>query len=166
MAERVYRSADVPNFDTYPMTPPVKPVKEAGRLDPGLEEADRSSLENRAAALGAAAGKLVRMVRRKSADMGNLPQPDIASFVGEIVDYARDQVGRIRNGAAVRAQEIERLAKEKTAIMLRETQVSLVHARKRAQRVANDYPVQVALGAGAVGLLIGIGLRIRRANRA
>src|SRR6266481_5065963 len=160
MAERVYRSADVPNFDTYPMTPPVK---EAGRLDPGLEEADRSSLENRAAALGTAAGKLVRIVRRKSADMGNLPQPAIASFVGEIVDYARDQVGRIRNGAAVRAQEIERLAKEKTAIMLRETQVSLVHARKRAQRVANDYPVQVALGAGAVGLLIGIGLRIRRA---
>ncbi len=163
MAESVYQSSDVPDFDTYPETPP--PVKAASGLKPG-SEGDRSALEKCAAALGAAAGKVVRILRRRTEDMRNQPQPDIAGFVGEIVDYTKYQLGRVRDGATARAQEIEQLAREKATLVLRETRVGLVRAGKTAQRVANDYPVQVALGAGAIGLLIGIGLRIRRANRA
>jgi hypothetical protein len=40
------------------------------------------------------------------------------------------------------------------------------YTRRRAGEVAHDYPIHVALAAGAAGFLLGVGLRIWRSNRA
>ena len=62
--------------------------------------------------------------------------------------------------------ELGRQAREKTADLGRQARAGYFRARLRANQTAREYPVHVALAAGLVGFLIGVGLRIRRANRA
>jgi hypothetical protein len=56
MDESMHNSSDIPNFDTYPSAPPDR------LLD--TKSVGRSSLEERAAELGAAAGRIAVILRQ------------------------------------------------------------------------------------------------------
>jgi ElaB/YqjD/DUF883 family membrane-anchored ribosome-binding protein len=170
MAERVHQSSDVPDFDTYPAAPPVN---ESERL---LEKG-RSPLEQRGAELGAAAGRVVSRIRQARASVEKLPDHPIVERISDLADGARERMGQLGSAAVENAQhaaqlardksaELGRQVKEKTADLGRQAKIGYYRARLRANQTVKEYPVQVALAAGVVGFLIGVGLRVRRANRA
>jgi len=170
MAERLHQSSDVPEFDTYPSTPPVS---ESERL---LEKG-RSPLEQRAAELGTAAGKVVSLFRQASSSVKSLPEHPIAERISDLAGETRQRIDQLRSAAVENAQnvvdlardktvELGRQVKEKTADLGRQAKLGYYRARLRANQTVREYPVQVALAAGLAGFLIGVGLRIRRANRA
>jgi ElaB/YqjD/DUF883 family membrane-anchored ribosome-binding protein len=171
MAERKHSSADVPTYDMYPASPPVN---ESERL---LEQDTRSPLEQRAAELGTAAGKVVSMVKHARLTVEHLPDHPVFDRLSGLADNARARAEYLRSVAAERAQrfassargmtaELGRQAREKTADLGRQARSGYFRARIRANQTAREYPVQVVLAAGVVGFLIGVALRIRRANRA
>jgi len=170
MPERLHKSSDVPAFDTYPATPPVN---ESERL---LEKG-KSPLEQRAADLGTAAGKVVSIIRQARASVKNLPEHPVADRISNLAGSARERVDQLRSSALENAQHIAQAArdkaaefgrqvKEKTVDLGRHTKLGYYRARLRANQTVREYPIHVALAAGLAGVLIGIGLRLRRANRA
>jgi ElaB/YqjD/DUF883 family membrane-anchored ribosome-binding protein len=171
MAERLHQSSDVPAFDTYPAE---APVEDSERL---LEKGRRTPLEERAAELGAAAGRVVSIFRQARARVQNLPEHPMVERISDLADDTRERVGQLRTAAVENAEqmaqaardktaELGRQVKERTADLGRQARFGYYRARLRANQTVREYPVQVALAAGLVGFLIGIGLRIRRANRA
>jgi ElaB/YqjD/DUF883 family membrane-anchored ribosome-binding protein len=176
MAERLHQSSDVPEFDTYPSTPPVSstpPVNDTERL---LEKG-RSPLEQRAADLGTAAGKVVSMLRQARSSVEKLPEHPVVDRISDLAGDAKTRVDHLRSAAVENAQQLAQAAREKTsefgrqvrdktADLGRQAKFGYYRARLRANQTVREYPVHVALMAGLIGFLIGVGLRIRRANRA
>lgn len=171
MAERAHSSADVPNFDTYPATPPVN------RTDQLSPEEHHSTLEQYAAELGTAAGKVVYMVRQVRESVQNLPDHPALDRIGTLAEETRARAEHLRNVAAERTRQLAKTAREKTAEiafhareekrkLVLQAKSSYAQTRRRTGEVAHDYPVHVALAAGAVGFLVGVGLRIRRSRHA
>ncbi len=169
MAESMQNSSDVPNFDTYPSTPPDR------LLD--TRSAERSSLEERAAELGAAAGRIALILRQTKENVENLAQHEIYDRVTNLAENAKIRTEQMRRDAAVRVQEIAHAAqdkavelgnqaREKTVELGRQAKSNYFRARLKANQTVREYPVETALAAGAVGLLVGVALRIGRARRA
>jgi len=169
MAESTHNSSDIPNIDTYPSTPPDR------LLD--TKSVGRSSLEERAAELGAAAGRIALILRQTKENVENLAQHGIYDRVTNLAENAMVKTEELRRTATARAQEIAHAAQDKAAelgIQARDKSVELgrqartnyYRARLRANQTVREYPVQTALAAGAAGLLVGIALRIGRARRA
>ena len=169
MAESMHNSSDVPNFDTYPSTPPDR------LLD--SKSAERSSLEERAAELGAAAGRIALILRETKESMENLAQHEIYDRVTNLAEAAKARTEQMRRDAAARVQEIAHAAqdkavelgnqaREKTAELGQHAKNNYFRARLKAKQTVREYPVETALAAGAVGLLVGVALRIGRARRA
>jgi hypothetical protein len=174
MAEKIPRSSDVPNFDTYPSPPPEG---QTGQPGVGHSFDERSSLEQRAAELGAAAGKIAFIVRRTKASVENLAHRPIYDRVSGLAENARARAEHLRRLAEVRAQELTHTARERTAELgrqvreksaelVRQAKSGYVRARYEAGKTVREYPVHTAVAAGALGFLVGVGLRIRRARRA
>jgi ElaB/YqjD/DUF883 family membrane-anchored ribosome-binding protein len=177
MAERLHHSSDVPTFDTYPASPPVNP---SGALPPDhlLEEGrPLSPMEQRAADLGAAAGKVVFMVKQARLKAEHLPQHPVFDRLSNLADNARVRAEYLRSRAGDHAQRLAQTARERTAELGqqardkaadigRQARTGYYRVRLRANQTAREYPVHVVAAAGIVGFLIGVGLRIRRANRA
>jgi len=169
MAESMHNSSDIPNFDTYPSTPPER------LLD--TKSVGRSSLEERAAELGAAAGRIALILRQTKENVENLAQHGIYDRVTNLAENAMAKTEELRRTATARAQELAHAAQDKASelgIQARDKSVELgrqartnyYRARLRANQTVREYPVQTALAAGAAGLLVGIALRIGRARRA
>ena len=169
MAESMHNSSDVPNFDTYPSTPPDR------LLD--AKSAERSSLEERAAELGAAAGRIALILRQTKESMEELAQHEIYDRVTNLTETAKARTEQMRRDATARVQEITHAAqdkvaelgnqaREKTAELGRRAKNNYQQARLKAKQTVQEYPVETALAAGAVGLLVGVALRIGRARRA
>lgn len=169
MAERLHQSSDLPNFDTYPATPPVN---ESERL---LKKG-KSPLEQRAAELGTMAGKVVSMIRQGRSSVERLPEHPMVDRISDL-GGARERVDHLRSAAVENAQqmlhaardraaELGRQVRDRTVDLGRQVRSGYNRARLRANQTVREYPVHVALAAGLVGFLVGIGLRIRRANRA
>jgi ElaB/YqjD/DUF883 family membrane-anchored ribosome-binding protein len=169
MAERMHNSSDVPNFDTYPSTPPDR------MLD--SKSVTRSSLEERAAELGAAAGRIALILRETKESMENLAQHEIYDRVTNLAENVKARTEQMRRDAAARMQEITHSAqdkaaelgnqaREKTVELGRQARANYFRARLKAKQTVREYPVETALVAGAVGLLVGVALRIGRARRA
>jgi len=169
MVESAHNSSDIPNFDTYPSTPPER------LLD--TRSAERSSLEERAAELGAAAGRIALILRQTKENVENLAQHEIYDRVTNLAENAMAKTEELRRTATARAQELAHAAQDKAAelgIQARDKSVELgrqartnyYRARLKANQTVREYPVQTALAAGAAGLLVGIALRIGRARRA
>jgi ElaB/YqjD/DUF883 family membrane-anchored ribosome-binding protein len=169
MAESMHNSSDIPNFDTYPSTPPDR------LLD--TKSAERSSLEERAAELGAAAGRIAVILRQTKENVENLAQHEIYDRVTHLTESAKARAALMRRDANVRVQELAHAAqdkaaelgnqaREKTAELGRQARINYFRARLKAKQTAREYPVETALAAGAVGILIGVALRIGRARRA
>jgi ElaB/YqjD/DUF883 family membrane-anchored ribosome-binding protein len=182
MAERLHHSADVPTYDMYPASPPEgeKVPMPQESLPPYriLETGKaRSAMEQRGADLGAAAGKVVAMVKQARETAGHLPEHPVFERLSSMADNARARAEYLRSIAAERGQQLVHSAREKTAELGQQARVRAAdlgrqaktgyyRARLRANQTAREYPVHVAVAAGVVGFLIGVGLRIRRANRA
>ena len=81
MAESMHNSSDIPNFDTYPSTPPDR------LLD--TKSVGRSSLEERAAELGAAAGRIALILRQTKENVENLAQHEIYDRVTNLAETAK-----------------------------------------------------------------------------
>ena len=79
---------------------------------------------------------------------------------------AAARVQEIAHAAQDRATELGSQAREKTVELGRQARTNYFRARLKANQTVREYPVETALAAGAVGLLVGIALRIRRAKRA
>src|SRR6478752_6635795 len=150
MAESVHKSSDIPNFDTYPATPSdeMADYKGVERAATGRSSLESSSLTQRAAELGAAAGRnaLIRTesLRRRT-----------GARVQELTHTVQDKAAELRDQAREKATELGRQARS-----------SYYRVRIKANQTVREYPVETALAAGAVGFLLGVALRIRRASRA
>jgi len=169
MVESAHNSSDIPNFDTYPSTPPER------LLD--TRSAERSSLEERAAELGAAAGRIALILRQTKENVENLAQHEIYDRVTNLTENVKARTERLRRDANTRVQELTQAAqdraselsiqaREKTAELGRQARINYFSARLKAKQTVRDYPVETALAAGAVGVLVGVALRIGRARRA
>jgi ElaB/YqjD/DUF883 family membrane-anchored ribosome-binding protein len=169
MAESMHNSSDIPNFDTYPASPSDELIDYKG--------VERTSLEQRAAELGAAAGRIAVIMRQTKEGMEHLAQHAIYDRVTNLAENARIRTEQVRRMAAARVQEIAHVAqdkaaelghqaREKTVELGRQARTNYFRARLKANQTVREYPVETALAAGAVGLLIGVALRIRRARRA
>jgi ElaB/YqjD/DUF883 family membrane-anchored ribosome-binding protein len=169
MAESMHNSSDIPNFDTYPSNPSDEMFEYKG--------VERSSLEERAAELGAAAGRVAVIMRQTKEAMENLAQHAIYDRVTNLAENAKLRTQQMRRMAADRVQEIANttqnkaielgdMALEKTVEVGRQVRTNYFRARLKANQTVREYPVETALAAGAVGLLVGIALRIGRARRA
>ena len=168
MAESVHKSSDIPNFDTYPSTPPAGMASRSG--------VQRSSLEERAVELGAAAGRIALLMRQTKDSLENLAQHRIYDQVTVLAENARIRTENLRRTAGIRAKELTQKAQEKAAELGnqarekskdlgRRAKSNYFQARVRLKQTVRDYPVETALAAGALGFLAGVGLRIRRAKR-
>ncbi len=169
MAESIPNSSDIPNFDTYPSTPPDHLL--------ATRSAQRSSLEERAAELGAAAGRIALILRQTKENMEDLAQHEIYDRVTNLAETAKARTEQMRRDAAVRVQELAHAAqdkavelghqaREKTVELGRHAKNNYFRARLKAKQTVREYPVETALAVGAVGLLVGVALRIGRARRA
>ena len=186
MAESLHRSSDVPDFDTYPSSPPKD--QQAGRT--GAEPSshvpssndvrifsERPSLERHAAELGAAAGKIVVMMRETKANLENIAQHEIYDRVSNLAEDAKIRAEHLRRLAGARAQEWSRIAQEKATELRHQASVKsselaeqakagYLQARRKADHTVREYPIHVAVAAGVAGFLIGFALKVRRAKRA
>lgn len=160
MADALHKSSDIPNFDTYPAVPELPEEGEAVKR--------RSALEEKASQTGSAIGKAAAAVRNiKEKFRSSSGEADAASDkVSEIAERAKARAQEIGEEAASRAEEWGHIARERLWELRRHARHHMREAGVYARHAARDYPVQVALGAGAAGLIVGVLLRIRRAGRA
>ena len=174
MAESVHKSSDIPNFDTYPATPSDEVIDYKGVERPSIE---RSSLEQRAAELGAAAGRIAAIMRETKENVESLAQRGIYDRVSRLTEAARIRTESLRRRAGARVQELTHAAqdkaaelgqqaREKTTDLGRQARSQYYRVRLKANQTVREYPVETALAAGAAGFLLGVALRIRRASRA
>jgi ElaB/YqjD/DUF883 family membrane-anchored ribosome-binding protein len=184
MAERVHKSSDIPNFDTYPATPSdeLADYKGAERSSIGRSSIYRSgiqssSLEQRAAELGAAAGRIALIMRKTKENVENLAHHRIYDRVRRLAENARNRTESVRRRAGAQVQKLAHVAqdkaaelghqaREKTAELGQQARSNYYRARLKANQTVREYPVETALAAGAAGFLLGVALRIRRASRA
>jgi ElaB/YqjD/DUF883 family membrane-anchored ribosome-binding protein len=179
MAEKVHRSSDLTNFDTYPSPPPEGEIARTDPERPSAERApaERASLQQRAAELGAAAGKIVYMVRHTRESVENLAHQPIYDRISGLAENAMaraehlgrlagDRAQELTHAARDRTAELGRQAREKAVEIGRQAKAGYLRTRHRAVQTVHKYPVQTAVAVGAAGFLLGVGLRIRRAKRA
>lgn len=189
MAESVHKSSDIPDFDTYPATPSDELADYKGGAGAAIERHSisrssmarssmgRSALEQRAADLGAAAGRIALIMRETKENVESLAQRGIYDRVNRLAEAARIRTESLRRRTGARMQEITHAAqdkaaelgqqaREKTAELGRQARANYYRARLKANQTVREYPVETALAAGAAGFLLGVALRIRRANRA
>ncbi len=107
MAEGMHSSSDIPNYDTYPSTPPDR------LLD--TKSVGRSSLEERAAELGAAAGRIALILRQTKENVENLAQHGIYDRVTNLTENAKIRTEELRRTATARVQKIAHAAQDKAA---------------------------------------------------
>jgi len=155
--KKILRSSNFPEFDD----PSSRPLELSVVSSP---EGNRTTLKESAAKLGAAAGKVVFITRRASSTMRH-PRHALRDRLSALRESARTRAGELRDESAQRAREWTRGAKGKTAELRRQAQENFSRAKDRANYIRREYPLHVAAVAGGIGFLIGIGLRIWRANR-
>ncbi|HEX7284744.1 MAG TPA: hypothetical protein VF532_01090 [Candidatus Angelobacter sp.] len=125
-----------------------------------------SALEHRAAQAGSAMGRAAAAVRniQERLTEGGAQGPKQKFKV--ITGRGRARAQELSHAATARAQEWTELLRERGLELKDRAQERWQQARVQARRVADERPIHVALGAGAVGFLLGVALRIRRAHHA
>src|SRR5215471_1862668 len=122
MAERVHKSSDIPNFDTYPAKPSdeladYERLARSSAERPSIERPsnERTSLEQRASELGAAAGRIALIMRETKENVENLAQHGIYDRVSRLAENARIRSESLRRRAGARVQELTHAAQDKAA---------------------------------------------------
>src|SRR4029077_6642844 len=170
---------DIPNFDTYPASPSDELIdyKDLERASIDRAPMERSSLQQRAAELGTAAGRIALIMRETKENVENLAQRGIYDRVSRLAETTRVRAEYLRRRTGARVQELAHAvqdkaadlrdqAREKTVELGRQARSNYYRVRLKANQTVREYPVETALAAGAAGFLLGVALRIRRASRA
>jgi ElaB/YqjD/DUF883 family membrane-anchored ribosome-binding protein len=150
MNEALRRMPDTPNFDTYPSAPP-----NSGN--------NGSVLEQRARQIGAVVGKAVVVARQAQDKLKNVTG-DVGKNVGDLAGTAKAKANELAEEITARASDVQSVAQEKAAELLDQAERGIHRARYRVYRLFGRHPVQVALAAGVIGLVIGAALRLGRSN--
>jgi ElaB/YqjD/DUF883 family membrane-anchored ribosome-binding protein len=161
MAETLHQSSDVPNFDTYGSREPKQLPANSTPSGPALVQ--------RAQQIGAALGRAVsnlRNAKERLQELGSETNEAAATHLSDLVETAKVKAHELGQAAATRASEVGAAVAEKAGQLGEQAKAGYFRARRRANQVSRDYPLHVVVAAGAVGLLVGIGMRIWRANRA
>jgi len=189
MAEPLHRSSDVPDFDVYPTNPPeperLLPPHTRGALEHRASQVGTAMgkvvvmLRRTQGRINETSGTgssritdLADTAKTKAQDIAELAKTKAQEFTEsaknktqELTDLAKGKTQEWSEMAASRAEELRQAAAEKTADLSSQARTGYYRTRLRANAVTRDYPLQVILAAGAAGLVLGIGLRIWRANR-
>jgi hypothetical protein len=123
-----------------------------------------TTLKKRAAQLGTVAGQAVvrlRDIRRTLEKSGRGSNDRLRQFSTK----ARAKVDDLRH-AASHPEHWGKVAKEKAAELQRHARTGYEKARSRANDVARERPLQMALAAGVAGFVLGTVARTWRAKRA
>src|ERR1700760_1445020 len=102
MVEGLQHSSDYPNFETNP-APPTQGVT----ADTGLPVHDRTALQQHAAELGAAAGKVVVMARQTKETLESLTQRAIYDRLTELAENAMARAEQIQQAAAAKTHDLQ-----------------------------------------------------------
>jgi len=174
MPERLHKTSDVPNFDTYQAEPPL-PEKRS-RSD------GNTALEQTARQVGATMGKAVATMHKAQERMKDIAADtteaattqieevknkaqQATARISEMTDAVKARAQEWSEAAVARAEELRSATLEKASQLGSSVKMGYYRTRMRANRVVREYPLQVVLVAGALGFLVGVGLRIWRANR-
>jgi len=150
---------------------PNQPSPGAERSVPPLPElikvVDHSpALEQRARAAGSALGKAVAALRNVQEKLRERTGESGSDKIRDIAGRGRARAQDIGETAASWAQEWAAIIRERSQELKRQAQEQWDRAQAKARSTAQENPVQVALGAGAAGFLLGMALRIRRSRHA
>jgi hypothetical protein len=174
MSDARYSSSDIPNFDTYPSSTPQVSLPPADSPRASLPEGvpfdseTRSGLEIRAARLGTALGQFVLLLRNKqqiAQQKLSVMSEEATAALNQTADSVKVRAGEAGQVASNKAQEMWTEAERRADQLRHRANHNLKLAKIRAQEIQRDNPERVAIGAGALGVALGIGLRIWRANR-
>jgi len=159
MAEPLRRGAEnpelsaeraLPNAEERPLPKPEEQIYVVER---------RSVVERRAAQTGSMLGRAIAAVRNIQDRLSPAGEQGAAEKVRSIADQGRVRAQEVGEAAAARAQEWMYFLRERS-LELRD------RAQERWGYLKQERPIHVAIGAAAVGFLIGVALRIRRGQNA
>ena len=172
-----HQSSDIPDFDTYPATPGA-----SGQLLPetASEAHFGSTLEDRAYRLGEVAGRAIvrirdlrRLIQVRARNMNAGASQKLSdvtdsarSKLSDVADTAQSRLEDLKDKASAQAEDWKLTARERLGEARRQVRHNVYRARIRVRELERDHPVEMALGAGAAGVVIGAALRIWRASRA
>lgn len=171
MAETLHSSADVRDVDNYGTA--------ASLLDPVAGQDGNTALNEKARLVGAALGNTVvklRKTREILREAGSEAQEMVAARVGEIKSGAAARLTEMSEAlknktrdwseaAAAGAEDLSRAAVEKAGDVRSQAKIVYYRTRQQTRQLAQQYPLYVVLAGGALGFLLGVGLRIWRSNR-
>ena len=167
MPERLHKTSDISNFDTYATEPPL--LEKHSRSD------GNTALEQTARQVGATMGKAVATMRKaqdRLKDVANETTEAASTQIEEVRSKAQQAGEAVKakaqewsEAAAARVEELRTATVEKASQIGSSVKMGYYRTRLRANRMVRKYPVHVVLLAGALGFLVGVGLRIWRANR-
>ena len=99
------------------------------------------------------------------ADAARAKAQDAVNRISDVADAAKARTQELGEAAASRVDELRQAAADKASELGSQVRTGYYRARIRANTVVRDYPLHVVLAVGAAGFLLGVGLRIWRANR-
>lgn len=156
--ETVYGRPDEPDSGADRSLPPLPEL---------IKVVDHSpALEKRAREAGSALGKAVAALRNMQEKIRERRGGSAGDKLRVIAGRGKARAQEIGETAASRAQEWGVIARERSQELKRRAQEQWDRAQAKARSTAQEKPVQVALGAGVAGFLLGMALRIRRARHA
>jgi uncharacterized phage infection (PIP) family protein YhgE len=156
MTETLYKSSDVlPNQPEH--------------LLANNEESVNPALVQRAQQIGTALGKTVSNLRKAREKLHELSDKTADSAVTRLNDLAvtvKAKAHELSEEVATRASELSNAVVQKAGELGAKTRAGVFRARRRANQISRGYPIHTLVAVGMVGILVGIGIRTWRANRA
>lgn len=125
-----------------------------------------SALERTAEQAGSALGRAAAAVRNIQEKVTQAGGEGPARRFKVITGRGRARAQELSQAATARAQEWTQLVRERSLELKDRAQERWEQTRAQARRLADERPIHVAVGAGAIGFLLGVALRIRRARHA
>jgi hypothetical protein len=177
--------------DAAPMPEPLPGTPPSDHL---LPEADTSynprlnaAAERVGGAMGSAVGSMRRGMRvvggrdrRQTTRLGEMADPkgrmadladsasatvsDLKDTASEKLDDLKERASDLTQRAGERITELKGTAGERMSNFADTARDRIYYARRRAQHLTNEYPVQTILGFGALAFVTGFALRIWRSN--
>ena len=159
MADPLRRGAENPEFSAERALPNAE-ERPLPRPEEQIYVVERRSVvERRAAQTGSVLGRVAALVRNIQHSLRTGGEQRPTDKVRVMADRSRARAQELGEQAASRAQDF--------AYFLRQRSLELRdRAQERWAYLRQERPVHVAIGAGAVGFIVGVALRIRRAHNA
>ena len=177
--DRPTRVAEASLPQTLPgIPPPDRQLPEGDRVNPRLNAA----AEKVGGAMGSAVRRGMRVVggRDRTGRLGEIADPrgrmadladsasatvsDLKDSAAEKFEDLKDRASDLSQRAGQRLGELKNTTGERVSDFADSARDRLYSARRRANYMTNEYPVQTILGFAGVAFVVGIALRIWRSN--